>query len=185
MTAAVTIRRARAGELRVVAALWQEASAWLASRGLDQWQYPPRQESIQRSIAAGECWLVEDRDQVVATITLDHHADPEFWRPEDDPAAALYIHRMVVARKAAGSDLGAALLDWAARRATAEGKTWLRLDAWRTNEDLQRYYAGQGFDLVRLVDLPHRGSGALYQRRSTVQLGRGPALHDRCTGEAA
>lgn len=182
MTAALTVRPARADELNVVVDLWHEAARWLADRGLDQWQYPPRQESITRNIAAGECWLVEAAGTTIATLTVDHHADPEFWRAEDDPGSALYVHRMVVGRAAAGVDLGAALLDWASGRAAAEGKRWLRLDAWRTNEGLRRYYAGQGFALVRVVELPHRRSGALYQRPATMRIGRGPEIHELTDG---
>jgi GNAT superfamily N-acetyltransferase len=179
VTTIVTVRPARADELETVASLWQEAAAWLAERGLDQWQYPPRHESIARNIAAGdECWLAEHDGQVVATITLDRHADLEFWQPEDDPDAALYVHRMVVARSSAGLDLGSALLDWACRRTAAAGKRWVRLDAWRTNPGLHRYYEGQGFSPVRIVDLAHRGSGALYQRPADTQLGRGPLVQE-------
>jgi GNAT superfamily N-acetyltransferase len=72
---------------------------------------------------------------------------------------------MVVDRLAAGQGVGGQLLDWAERLAASRGCTWLRLDAWRTNAPLHAYYQRQGFDPVRVVDLSHRGSGALFQRR--------------------
>jgi GNAT superfamily N-acetyltransferase len=171
------IRRARPDEVDTVAAMWTEAGQWLATIGSDQWQYPARTERIGASIAAGdECWLVEDAGGLVATLTLDGHADPEFWRPADDPGAALYVHRMVVRRAAAGAGLGSALLDWAGARAERAGRAWLRLDAWRTNARLRSYYERQGFALVRVVELAHRRSGALYQRPAGVRLRRGPPL---------
>ena len=158
------IRRAQSDEAGTVADMWAEAGRWLAERGSDQWQYPARADRIAASIAAGECWLLGCGDEALATLTLDERADPEFWTPVDDPSSALYVHRMVVRRLAAGAGLGGQLLDWAAGRAADAGKRWLRLDAWKTNEALRRYYEAQGFMLVRVVDLPHRGSGALYQR---------------------
>lgn len=170
------IRRAHPREAPTVAAMWTEAGQWLATIGSDQWQYPARAERIAASIAAGECWLVERAREPVATITLDGYADPDFWRSDDDPDDALYAHRMVVRRAAAGAGLGAALLDWAGARVELAGRRWLRLDAWRTNQRLRSYYEGQGFDLVRVVDAPHRRSGALYQRPADVRLDRGPAL---------
>lgn len=170
------IRRAHPDEVATVAGMWTEAGQWLAARGSDQWQYPARTERIAASIAAGECWLVEHDGRPVATITLDGHADPEFWQPADDPASALYVHRMVVLRSAAGAGLGSALLDWAGARVQAAGRAWLRLDAWRTNQRLRRYYEDEGFGLVRVVKLPHRRSGALYQRPADVRLRRGPPL---------
>ncbi|MER5914752.1 GNAT family N-acetyltransferase [Streptomyces sp. NPDC001982] len=97
---------------------------------------------------------------------MDEYADPEFWTSADDPASALCVHRMAVARSASGVGVGARLLDWAAERAARQGKHWLRLDAWKDNEGLHRYYKSVGFTLVRIIDLPHRRSGALFQRSS-------------------
>jgi GNAT superfamily N-acetyltransferase len=174
----ITVRPARPDELDAVAELWDEGSRWLASRGIDQWQYPPRRETIAHNIAAGECWLVEEEGRVIGTITVDDCADEEFWRPEDDPDDALYLHRMVTIREVAGREIGSAVLDWASHRAASLGKRWLRLDAWRSNKQLQRYYANRGFRHVRTVDLPHRRSGALFERRAGVVLGRGPHVHD-------
>ena len=170
------IRRARPDEVDTVAAMWTDAGQWLATIGSDQWQYPARAERITASIAAGECWLVEQAGDPVATVTLDGHADPDFWTAADDLDAALYVHRMVVRRSAAGAGLGSALLDWAGARAEQAGRAWLRLDAWRTNGRLRSYYEGQGFGLVRVVDVPHRQSGALYQRPAGLRLHRGPPL---------
>jgi ribosomal protein S18 acetylase RimI-like enzyme len=97
-------------------------------------------------------------------ITVDDYADPEFWTAEDWPDSALYLHRMVVDRSAAGQNVGERLLDLAQDLAEASGKQWLRLDAWRTNTPLHSYYQQQGFNIVRIVSLSHRGSGALFQR---------------------
>jgi hypothetical protein len=63
------------------------------------------------------------------------------------------------------------MLDWAAARARETGKSWLRLDAWKTNLALHRYYRSQGFALLRVVDLPHRQSGALFQRSTRFARG--------------
>jgi len=179
MSEHITIRPARLDERDIVSELWDHAAQWLDLRGIDQWQYPARHKAIAGNIAAGdECWMVEEDGHVVGTITVDRYADPEFWRPEDEPDTALYAHRMVVVREAAGRELGSSLLDWASRRAASVGKQWLRLDAWRSNPALCRYYADHGFQPVRTVELPHRRSGALYQRQAGVVLGRGPQVRE-------
>lgn len=102
---------------------------------------------------------------MVGTIIVDDFADPDFWSEDDAPSDALYVHRMIVSTTVSGRNLGAALLDFAERLAESRGRKWLRLDAWRTNLALHRYYIRQGFRAVRTVDLSHRGSGALFQRR--------------------
>ncbi|QPP07030.1 GNAT family N-acetyltransferase [Streptomyces bathyalis] len=160
----VRIRAAQPDERAVVEALLTEASQWLASRGIDQWQFPPHRDRIEKALEHGECFLVICNGEPVGTITVDDYADPEFWTDADDPDDALYVHRMAVSRAASGMDLGAIMLDWATKRASQQGKAWLRLDAWKTNPGLHSYYANHGFTLVRIVDLGHRRSGALFQR---------------------
>ncbi|MGW2495829.1 GNAT family N-acetyltransferase [Streptomyces pseudogriseolus] len=158
------IRPGRPDELSVVEALLREASAWLASRNIDQWQYPPHRDRITAALEQGVCFLAFEGNEPIATIQVDDFADPEFWTLDDEPTAALYVHRMAVRRAAAGTGVGSVLLDWAAERAAAQGKRWLRLDAWKDNQGLHRFYEGAGFTLLRIVDLPHRRSGALFQR---------------------
>ncbi|MFF9406137.1 GNAT family N-acetyltransferase [Streptomyces anandii] len=158
------IRPGSPDELGTVEALLREASAWLASRGIDQWQYPPHRDRIMTALKQGVCFLAFADGEPVATLQVDDYADPEFWTPDDDPATALYVHRMAVSRRAAGGGVGDWLLTWATDRAAAQSKRWLRLDAWKDNEGLHRYYKAAGFTLIRIVDLPHRRSGALFQR---------------------
>jgi GNAT superfamily N-acetyltransferase len=73
------------------------------------------------------------------------------WTDAEAAEPALYTHKLTVARAYAGRGLGAELLDWAGTRAADIGATWLRLDVWTTNLDLQRYYLEQGFTHVRTV----------------------------------
>lgn len=169
----IEIRPSAMDDLPALEALYEQAQHWLTGKGLDQWQ-PPADDTgqlrerisrgITRAIERGTCYVAEQGPSIVGTITVDEYADPEFWNEQDDPASALYVHRMIIARSASGQCLGGQLLDWAARHAEQCGKKWIRLDAWRTNGDLQRYYRSEGMTLVRVVSLDHRGSGALFQR---------------------
>ncbi|WP_326806514.1 MULTISPECIES: GNAT family N-acetyltransferase [unclassified Streptomyces] len=165
---ALRIRPARPEELERVVELWLEASRWLASRGSEQWQYPPRRGRMAEAVRNGECHLAFLDGHLAATVTLQEKGDPEWWA-DDDPTAALYVHDLTVRRPLAGQRIGARLLDWAGAEAGGRGKPWLRLEAWKTNRSLHRYYLGQGFELLRIVDLPHRNSGALFQRRSAMR----------------
>jgi GNAT superfamily N-acetyltransferase len=173
---------AKPSDLDLMRGLQREAVAWLAVIGSDQWQ-PASMARVAhgrddgRSLEAGierrEVVLAMADGVVVGMLTVDDYADPEFWTPADRPETALYVHRMVVTRRAAGRDIGGVMIDWAADLAAGRGLAWLRLDAWRTNLRLHAYYLRHGFTLVRTVDLPHRGSGALFQR-STPR----PLAHD-------
>ncbi|RNL83566.1 GNAT family N-acetyltransferase [Halostreptopolyspora alba] len=165
------VRQASPGDATRVADLLAGASAWLASWGSDQWQYPPPMHVIERDIAEGSLYLAtcHDSGYAIASATINTYADPDFWGLADDPDNALYIHKMAVDRQWAGHGIGGALLDFAAELAEEQGRSWVRLDAWKTNPGLHRYYQNQGFTLIRIVDLPHRQSGALFQRNATVR----------------
>jgi GNAT superfamily N-acetyltransferase len=163
------IRLARPDEQPIVEDLLREASAWLASRGINQWQYPPHSDRIKTGLQRGSVYIADVDGIPVATLQVDDFADPEFWTAGDAPQSALYVHRMAVSRKYAGSGIGSKMLDWVTLKAASHGKKWVRLDAWKSNVDLHRYYINVGFTHVRTVDLPHRGSGALFQRAAKLQ----------------
>ncbi len=76
-------------KLDVVEALLREASAWPASRSIDQWQYPPHRDRITEALEREVCFLAFEDGKPIATIQVDNFADPEFWTPEDQPDAAL------------------------------------------------------------------------------------------------
>ncbi|GAB4087014.1 hypothetical protein GCM10028784_36440 [Myceligenerans cantabricum] len=168
------LERATPDDAPAIEQLRHEARQWLASLGSDQWNAAPHYDpasphGIAAGIKRGEVYVLRDGDSITATMTVDRHADPEFWGPGDRPDDALYVHRMIVQRSASGSDIGGRMLDFAAGLARDVGKNWLRLDAWRSNLALQRYYLNKGFTHVRTVNLAHRGSGALFQRRVSTR----------------
>jgi ribosomal protein S18 acetylase RimI-like enzyme len=175
-----TIRRAVAADVEPIMALLDEAIAWLGELGLDQWQdNRERQRThVLTDLSADTVYVVEREGRVVATITLDEFADADFWCVDDKPAAALYVHRMAVARSDRGVGLGSAMLDWAADQAEAAARTLLRLDAWQTNEALHLYYKNLGFEMVRIEPVEHRGSGALFARPASDRHDSGPTLVD-------
>ncbi|WP_018540310.1 MULTISPECIES: GNAT family N-acetyltransferase [unclassified Streptomyces] len=175
----LVLRPAHADEADVIATMWSEAAAWLRSRSTDQWQYPANVGGIAGDIARGNVHVLLDGAAYLGTITIDGFADPEFWVPADAPDEALYAHRLITRPSSRGASLGSTMLDWASREAERIGKRWLRVDVWKTNADLGRYYEAQGFERVRTVDLPHRRSGALYQRRAGAEESsrRVPAKH--------
>ncbi|MEU1238593.1 GNAT family N-acetyltransferase, partial [Micromonospora aurantiaca] len=74
------------------------------------------------------------------------------------------LSHLAVDRSFSGHGVGAWMLNQAAQRAAHGGKKWLRLDAWKTNTRLHAYYRHHGFQQLRTVHVPGRGSGTLFQR---------------------
>ncbi|MEU8832766.1 GNAT family N-acetyltransferase [Streptomyces sp900116325] len=181
------IETATPDDLARLLAFRREAAAWLTDLGTDQWRRPYPADKLLATIEAGVVYMVRDGEATAATITLTPEAEVGLWTDQELVERSMFVNKLTVARTHAGQDLGGRLLDWAGNRAYHSGATWLRLDAWTTNEPLQRYYLRHGFDYVRTV---HEGgavnggprvSGWLAQRRT------GPAEHgfEDCTRDNA
>lgn len=160
-----TIRRAIPADLDTLIELRRYAETWLQAAGIEQWTDHERGARVIRAgIDDGVTHAVADHTgTIVASLTLNG-ADPDFWTEADYPEDALYLYKFMIGKCGRGTGLGDALLDWACEQAQHLGKQWLRLDCWRTNTALQTYYATRGFELLRIVELPWRSSGALMQR---------------------
>ncbi|MFJ1927964.1 MULTISPECIES: GNAT family N-acetyltransferase [unclassified Streptomyces] len=167
------ITPARPDDVTKLLAFREEAAAWLARLGSDQWQRPYPADRLLATIKAGYVFMVVDGDVTAATITLTPDVEDGLWTEQELREPSRFVTKLTVARTHAGQNLGGRLLDWAGDRAYRDGATWLRLDAWTTNEALQRYYLQQGFVYVRTVregDAVNGGprvSGWLAQRRTT------------------
>ncbi|MFF1323876.1 GNAT family N-acetyltransferase [Streptomyces chartreusis] len=129
----------------------EEAAAWLRGLGSDQWSRPYPADKLLATIKAGTVFMLRDGHTTAGTITLTPDAEDGLWTEEELAEPSMFVNKLTVAREYAGQNLGGRLLDWAGDRALHAGARWVRLDAWTTNEALQRYYLEQGFTYVRTV----------------------------------
>ncbi|MEU3423450.1 GNAT family N-acetyltransferase [Streptomyces murinus] len=162
------LRPAAAEDVPTLLSLRAEAEEWLHTKGTDQWSDPETGERAmskwRESIDEGRAWVVAgEHDEVVATVSRGP-VDRDFWTDADRPETALYLYKLIVSRKASGQRLGARVIDWMSRLAALEGRSWVRIDTWRTNTGLHDYYQRLGFQHVRTETPKHRRSGWLAQR---------------------
>jgi GNAT superfamily N-acetyltransferase len=153
----VNVRPAHHEDAQTVAALLDEASAWVNDLGFSQWPLPFQ---IAAAIDRGEVFVVEGEDgEAVATVTM-LSADP-YWG--DRPPDAFYVHKLAVRRDRAGRGVGAAIVEWANAEAAEAGREFLRLDCLHDNPGIRNYYEDLGFQ--HRGDLVHAGlSLSLYER---------------------
>lgn len=151
--------------------LRRQSEEWLAAKGLEQYQGEWSERAHrhidtllddQRFVA-----LCDGNDEVMAVGALIG-PDMDFWTEEDDLHAAWYIGRLMVAQH--GVEAGGRLLDAVCLAAALDGRQYLRLDCWRSNTRLHAYYETRGFIKVRIVELRHRQSGALFQRQTQAAI---------------
>ncbi|MFI2298279.1 GNAT family N-acetyltransferase [Actinacidiphila glaucinigra] len=162
------LRPAAAEDVPALLALRAEAEGWLRSKGTDQWSDPETGERAiskwRASIDEGRAWVVVgEHEEVLATVSRGP-VDRDFWTDADHPETALYLYKLIVSRGASGRQLGTRVIDWMSRLASLEGRSWVRIDTWRTNTGLHSYYEGLGFRHVRTEEPANRRSGWLAQR---------------------
>ncbi|MEU9655316.1 GNAT family N-acetyltransferase [Streptomyces chartreusis] len=150
----------------------EEAAAWLRDLGSDQWSRPYPADKLLATIEAGTVFMLRDGHTTAGTITLTSDAEDGLWTEDELAEPSMFINKLTVAREYAGQNLGGRLLDWAGDRARRAGARWIRLDAWTTNDALQRYYLGQGFAHIRTV---RDGSAVNGGPRVSGWLGQRPA----------
>jgi GNAT superfamily N-acetyltransferase len=160
----IRVAAARADELPVAAGILDEASAWLASRGLDCWPRPLSVAVLEAGLALGPTYLAWDGPTAVGTFSL-HRTDVRFWgeRPDEPPGHARYLHKLAILRSHPG--LGRELLGLAEILARDGGAVSLRLDCVAGNPAIRAYYEGAGFEYRGEVsgpafDVPY----ALYEK---------------------
>jgi ribosomal protein S18 acetylase RimI-like enzyme len=145
---------ARAADAEPLLALREAAAAWLADRGIRQWQ--PGEASladVRHQVQAGEWHVVREAEAPAAALRLLWQDEP-VWGPQ--PPVAAYVHGLVVGQRHHGLGLGSAMLDWAGGQARARGRRLLRLDCGEDNQALRRYYGDQGFRAVGHRDFAGR-----------------------------
>ena len=148
----VTPQQATAADAPRIHALRRTLEDWMAARGIDQWPVGSvPAERIAAQVARGEWWVVRDDEGLLGSVRVIAR-DPEYWG--DDDTGALYVHGLMVARRASGTGLGRALVEWVGERARDAGVTWLRLDHRASNPHLDDVYAAWGFEHVGLTDRP-------------------------------
>ncbi|MFF0298066.1 GNAT family N-acetyltransferase [Kitasatospora sp. NPDC004614] len=145
------IETATPADLDHLLAFRREAANWLSARGSDQWSRDYPADKLLATIEAGTVFMLRDGADTAGTITVTPEEEPGLWTEAELSEPTRFINKLTVARSYAGRDLGGRLLNWAGTRAASEGALWLRLDAWTTNDRLQRYYLDHGFTYVRTV----------------------------------
>ena len=161
-------------DLEAILGLIEEASRWLKGKGKDQWAEPwPSREQRDARVLKGlvnrKTLIVRQGDTAVATVTMANWHNPKVWVKGSCTAnlteRAVYLHRLITARKYAGHRLGESLINSAERLARAKyGAQRTRIDVWTTNTDLHGYYQKLGFKPCGKCPDPSYPSGALFER---------------------
>ena len=140
----LVVRQAVAEDTHLVSDILLEAAHWLQLQGVPMWRddelLPDR---IVSDVSAGLFFLAESAGEAIGTLKFQC-SDPIFW-PEMPADEAAFIHRVAVRRRFSGGAASSALLAWAAERARALGRRYLRLDCEASRLRLRAVYERFGF----------------------------------------
>lgn len=158
----ITIAQALPTDVDAVVAILTGASAWLTSRGIDQWGPGSfTRERGAEAIERGVVYVAKRRGEIVATLRLQW-SEEALWGGR--PGGAGYVHRLAVDRAYAGQGIGLSLLRWAEDQVAAMGLPFLRLDCMAGNPALRDYYLRAGFTFVDEVMWESGWRAALFER---------------------
>lgn len=147
------IRRATPDDAGAVFDIMCDAAAWLASRGIDQWRQVPTdaaRQAIGRRVATWPVYLLDYKEQPVATICLQD-TDIHTWTdPADHATPAGYVHGLAICACVRGKGIGRSLLLFAESEFRSQGKRFIRLDCIPDNHALSQYYLADGYQEVRV-----------------------------------
>jgi GNAT superfamily N-acetyltransferase len=140
-----------ATHLPVFIELLEEAGSWLWDRGIHQWE-PGSQRALEpylRWLAeSGSLVLAHHESRLAAGAILASAETPE-WSAR--PGRAIYLHKLAVARFAAGQRLGQVVLARCEQEVVRAGFDRLRLDCWDGNAKLRAYYRSADFQELEAV----------------------------------
>lgn len=168
------VRRGHVADIEEIVDLLAQTAAWLTSKGVQQWPARFPTELVAAGVARGEVFVARQQALPVATLTLQWY--DHLWG--GDGVGAGYLHRLAVRPTSAGQGLGGFLLDWAAQRVAAAGRSRLRLDCVAHNRRLRTWYETNGFEWYGDVECP-TWRHSLYERSVDVSPGLSGAVSQR------
>lgn len=160
------MRAATGDDIETVTHILNEAGGRLEDAGLDQWGHGWMPQSrMAAMIHRGETYIAIEHGRAVATVTLSEDPGP-FWTPEERQERAIYMGKLARLSDAP-QGIGIWIMNvWVPGWAWENGYDMVRLDAWRTNKGLYRFYANRGWRYVRTEEVPGNWSGQLFERRA-------------------
>ena len=166
----MNLRKAKIEDEAAVGKLYQEASGFLASQGIDQWQNGyPNKEAFLADLNRGESWVVEEEGEVLATACLGFGREPTYdriyqgsWGVEAEEYA--FLHRIAVSEKLRGKNAPALFFGQLERDAREKGLPCLRGDTHRDNKIMRHVLEKNGLTYRGIIYLADGGERFAFEK---------------------
>ena len=155
----IDCRRAEEADLPTILGIADEAKAFLASQGLDQWQHGyPAEEDFRRDIERGDGWLFTADGNPAGYLCISRRSEAAYTAIEGEWLSCagpyLTIHRIMVSDAYRGKGIASEMISLADDFAHAYCCAGVRIDTAPGNEPMRAMLRKNGFDTcgtIRLV----------------------------------
>ncbi|GAA4545960.1 GNAT family N-acetyltransferase [Amycolatopsis samaneae] len=146
----IVIRSGDTGDEKTLLGFFDDAVAWLVSRGspgqwgTEPWSEIPKRIERVRGMAADPGLRIAEVDGEPAGALIVTEECPTHVQKVEE--REIYVGLLITSRRFTGHGVGARLLEYALDEAGRRGIDLVRVDCWAGGDgQLQRYYEGQGF----------------------------------------
>lgn len=137
-------------DIEAILALYDEATALQASKGMTQWPKIDR-TLVESEVAQKRQWKMTVGDEIVC-VWVVAYSDPQIWG-ERDVQPSLFIHRIANHPLHRGQGFVGKIVLWAKEHCGENSLRFVRLDTVGYNEALIALYTRHGFTLLEPVTI--------------------------------
>ena len=129
--------------------IFDEAKAYLKSKGIDQWQNGyPNASTVYEDIETDTSYVLKDNDEVIGTMRFLIDTDPDYididgqWLSDGEYGV---IHRIAISNDHKGKGYASVLLDHSIALCKEYGVHSLRIDTHEMNLSMRSFLKKHGF----------------------------------------
>lgn len=162
-------RKAERTDIPRIAALYEQAVAYFAKNGIDQWQngYPDA-ASLEKDIENEVSYLFENADGILATVAFCIGREPTYdricagaWKNSGSYAT---IHRLAVTDAEKGKGIAQAVFNKLDLMCKLKNIKSLRADTHKENRSMQRALTKNGFEYCGIIYLADGSERLAYEK---------------------
>ena len=167
----MNFRKTAYKDVPAVMRLVDQAKAYMKESGIDQWQNGyPNAESIEKDIAHGYSYVMEEDGRIVGTLAVIFDGEPTYdkiydgaWKTEGEPYAA--VHRVAVDAGCKGRGIAGAMIEEVAKLCRKRGVRSIKNDTHRDNQSMQRMQAKNGFEYCGVIYLEDGAERIAFEKK--------------------
>ena len=125
-----------------------ERCKWFIDNKINQWKInwylnKYNNEYFLKQMKENFLYVAKIKNEVVGVMLLKK-SDEEYWNNDND---SYFLHHF--ATRLGNKGIGSVMLEFAYQKCLEDGKEYLRLDSWGSNDGLTKYYENMNFVNVK------------------------------------